>query len=140
MSGADILPLADLGLYNDAAAGIDLLSSQSKSFKVLRAGVENVRQLANELRRIVALADPDETLTPSHLSRDIIASRRTVPVQQSEVVIDLAQLLQEATAQLERVAIERALKAADGNNDDAAKTLGLSRKGLYLRRQRLGLK
>jgi len=100
----------------------------------------NVRQLGNELRRIVALAEPGDTLTPSHLSQDIIASRRTMPVQQSEAVIDLAQPLQQATDQLERAAIERALKAADGNNDDAAKALGVSRKGLYLKRQRLGLK
>ena len=100
----------------------------------------NVRQLGNELRRIVALAEPGDTLTPSHLSQDIIASRRTIPVQQSEVVIDLAQPLQQATSALERAAIERALKAADGNNDEAAKALGLSRKGLYLKRQRLGLK
>jgi DNA-binding NtrC family response regulator len=100
----------------------------------------NVRQLANELRRIVALSEPGETLTPSHLSQDIIASRRTMPVQQSEAVIDLAQPLQQATDQLERAAIERALKVADGNNDDAAKALGVSRKGLYLKRQRLGLK
>ena len=100
----------------------------------------NVRQLGNELRRIVALAEPGDTLTPSHLSRDIIASRRTMPVQQSEIVIDLAQPLQQAITQLERAAIERALTAAGGNNDDAAGALGLSRKGLYLKRQRLGLK
>jgi transcriptional regulator with PAS, ATPase and Fis domain len=100
----------------------------------------NVRQLANELRRIAALAEPGDTLLPSHLSRDIVASRRTIPVQPSEVVISLDQRLQEATDQLERAAIERAMTAAKGNNDDAAKALGLSRKGLYLKRQRLKLK
>jgi DNA-binding NtrC family response regulator len=63
-----------------------------------------------------------------------------MPALQSEVVIDLAQPLQEATSELERAAIERALKAAGGNNDEAAKALGLSRKGLYLKRQRLDLK
>jgi transcriptional regulator with PAS, ATPase and Fis domain len=100
----------------------------------------NVRQLANELRRIVALAEPDSTITPSQLSKEIAASRRTIPVEQSEVVIGLKQPLQEATNQLERAAIERALTDAQGNNDEAAKALGLSRKGLYLKRQRLGLK
>jgi DNA-binding NtrC family response regulator len=100
----------------------------------------NVRQLANELRRVIALTEPGDVMMPSHLSPDIIASRRTLPVQPSEVVIDLGQPLQQATNQLERAAIERALKAANGNNDEAAKALGLSRKGLYLKRQRLGLK
>ena len=100
----------------------------------------NVRQLANELRRIVALAEPDSTIMPSQLSKEIAASRRTIPVEQSELVIGLKQPLQEATNQLERAAIEQALADAAGNNDDAAKALGLSRKGLYLKRQRLGLK
>jgi transcriptional regulator with PAS, ATPase and Fis domain len=100
----------------------------------------NVRQLANELRRVVALAEPAETLLPAHLSPEIVASRRTVPVNKSEVVIDLGQSLQDATNQLERAAIDRALTAAGGNNDEAATALGLSRKGLYLKRQRLGLK
>jgi DNA-binding NtrC family response regulator/tetratricopeptide (TPR) repeat protein len=100
----------------------------------------NVRQLANELRRIVALAEPAETLLPVHLSPEIVASRRTVPANKSDMVIDLGQSLQDATNQLERAAIARALKAAHGNNDEAARALGLSRKGLYLKRQRLGLK
>ena len=100
----------------------------------------NVRQLANELRRIVALTEPGAMLLPAHLSKDIVASRRTIPVEPSEVVIGLDQPLQDATDHLERAAIERALTAADGNNDTAAKALGLSRKGLYLKRQRLGLK
>jgi transcriptional regulator with PAS, ATPase and Fis domain len=100
----------------------------------------NVRQLANELRRIVALAEPDSTIVPAQLSKEIVASRRTIPVEQSEVVIALKQPLQEATNQLERAAIEQALADANGNNDEAARALGLSRKGLYLKRQRLGLK
>ena len=66
--------------------------------------------------------------------------RRTVAVEPSELVMRLDQPLAEATDQLERAAIERALTASNGNNDQAAKILGLSRKGLYLKRQRLGLK
>jgi len=117
-----------------------LVADETLEYPLLYRGPGNVRQLANELRRIVALMYPGETLMPSHLSQDIIASRRTMPAQQSEAVIDLAQPLQEATNQLERAAIELALNSAGGNNDDAAKALGLSRKGLYLKRQRLGLK
>ena len=97
----------------------------------------NVRQLANEIKRMVALAEAGDTLLPLHLSKDIVASRRTVPVQSTEAVIRVDQPLDAATAELERVAIERALAACEGRNDEAAKLLGLSRKGLYLKRQRL---
>jgi DNA-binding NtrC family response regulator len=97
----------------------------------------NVRQLANEIRRMVALAEPGEMLLPSHLSPAIVATRRTISVQASEAVIRVDQPLDAATEQLERVAIERALTACAGRNDEAAKLLGLSRKGLYLKRQRL---
>lgn len=100
----------------------------------------NVRQLANEIRRMVALAEPGSMLTPAHLSKEITSTRRTVAVEPSELVMRLDQPLAEATDQLERAAIERALTASNGNNDQAAKILGLSRKGLYLKRQRLGLK
>ena len=100
----------------------------------------NVRQLANELRRMVALAEPGAMLTPAHLSKDIVASRRTIPIEPSEMVMRLDQPLADATEQLERAVIERALTSSGGNNDQAAKLLGLSRKGLYLKRQRLGLK
>ena len=99
----------------------------------------NVRQLVNEIRRMVALAEPGDTLLPAHLSRDIVANRRTIPVQPTEAVIRVDQPLDAATEQLERVAIERALAACEGRNDEAAKLLGLSRKGLYLKRQRLKL-
>ena len=100
----------------------------------------NVRQLANEIRRMVALAEPGAILTPASLSKDIAGTRRTIPVEPSEFVLRLDQPLAEATEQLERAAIERALTTANGNNDQAARLLGLSRKGLYLKRQRLGLK
>jgi DNA-binding NtrC family response regulator len=88
---------------------------------------------------MVALADSGETLLPSHLSKDIVASRRTIPVQPTEAVIRVDQPLDAATDQLERVAIERALTACGGRNDEAARLLGLSLKGLYLKRQRLKL-
>jgi transcriptional regulator of acetoin/glycerol metabolism len=40
---------------------------------------------------------------------------------------------------LERAMLLNALKNANWHMDTAAKALGLSRKGLYLKRQRLGL-
>ena len=39
----------------------------------------------------------------------------------------------------ERALIQRALKMSGGTVEDAAKALGLSRKGLYLKRLRFGI-
>ena len=104
----------------------------------------NVRQLANEVRRMVALAEPGAILMPEHLSPVIAASRRTVPADQrtlepTEMVMRLDQPLAAATEHLERALIQRALTMCNGKVDEAAKMLGLSRKGLYPKRQRLGL-
>jgi transcriptional regulator with PAS, ATPase and Fis domain len=41
---------------------------------------------------------------------------------------------------LERTAIERALQAADGNQTEAAKALGISRRALIYRMEKYGLK
>jgi DNA-binding NtrC family response regulator len=44
-----------------------------------------------------------------------------------------------ALEHVERSMIQYALKLTGGKLEDAAQRLGLSRKGLYLKRQRLGL-
>ena len=44
-----------------------------------------------------------------------------------------------ATEHLERTMIQHAMTLAHGHMDQAAQLLGISRKGLYLKRQRLGL-
>src|SRR5436190_9760108 len=57
------------------------LDDEPLEFLVLYAWPGNVRQLVNELSRIVAFADPDSTITPELLSPEIQASRRTVRLQ-----------------------------------------------------------
>jgi DNA-binding NtrC family response regulator len=44
-----------------------------------------------------------------------------------------------ATEHLERAMLEHALKECGGRMEETAARLGLSRKGLYLKRQRLGI-
>jgi DNA-binding NtrC family response regulator len=104
----------------------------------------NVRQLANEMRRLAALAEPGAVLMPEHLSATIAASRRTVPASQrtldpTEVVVRIDQPMPAAVQHLERTMIQRALRLSNGGMEDAAAILGLSRKGLYLKRVRYGL-
>jgi two-component system response regulator HupR/HoxA len=104
----------------------------------------NVRQLANELRRMIALAEPGAVLMPEHLSREIFSSRRTVPASErqlepTEMIVRVDQPLAAAVEHLERALIRRAMSLSNSKVEDAAQILGLSRKGLYLKRQRLKL-
>jgi DNA-binding NtrC family response regulator len=119
-------------------------SSDAMEHLLLHRWPGNVRQLANELRRAAALAEPDAVITPAHLSPDITAARRTLPSAErdllpSEIIVQLDQPLDAATEHLERAMIQHAMALASGHMDRAAQLLGLSRKGLYLKRQRLGL-
>ncbi len=120
------------------------VSSEAMEYLLLYAWPGNVRQLANELRRAAALADADSVIMPEHLSPNVIASRRTIPASErdllpTELVVRLDQPLVAATEHLERAMIQHAMTLAHGHMDQAAQLLGISRKGLYLKRQRLGL-
>jgi DNA-binding NtrC family response regulator len=104
----------------------------------------NVRQLANEMRRMAALCETGAVLMPEHLSPEIAASRRTIPASErvlepTEVVVRLDQPLAAATQHLERTMLEYALRQCGGRMEETASLLGLSRKGLYLKRQRFGI-
>jgi DNA-binding NtrC family response regulator len=54
------------------------------------------------------------------------------------VTVRIDRPLSEITEEVERAAIMHAMECAKGRLDIVAKRLGLSRKGLYLKRQRLG--
>jgi hydrogenase-4 transcriptional activator len=101
----------------------------------------NVRQLQNEVRRMVALSDPDLVLTPDHLSEEVFNPRlgQRPTDNQIEMVVPLKNKLLPTVARIERAMIRLALGDHRSNLDAAAQALGISRKGLYLKRQRLGL-
>jgi DNA-binding NtrC family response regulator len=120
------------------------LAEETMEYLLLYKWPGNVRQLANEMRRLAALAETDAVLMPEHLSSDILASRRTVPASErtldaNEVVVRLDQPLAAATEHLERAMLQYALNACGGRMEETARRLGLSRKGLYLKRLRFGL-
>jgi transcriptional regulator with PAS, ATPase and Fis domain len=100
----------------------------------------NIRQLHNEIRRMVALAEPGAVLTPDVLSAEI-ANARPAPVPRPHGVgtPPIGEKLQTALNRVEFEMIKVALRDHNGKVDAAAKALGISRKGLYLKRQRLGL-
>jgi transcriptional regulator with PAS, ATPase and Fis domain len=102
----------------------------------------NVRQLQNELRRMVALAEPNSTLEPTSISDDILRAMpifRTEPHTGHELAVRLHDKLLPTLSRVECEMIKTALRDNHGKVDAVAKALGISRKGLYLKRQRLGL-
>jgi hydrogenase-4 transcriptional activator len=104
----------------------------------------NVRQLRNEIQRAVALGHAGRGIGPEHLSPEIISASIR---QQGDLppstdggfrlrgpITSLA----DAVDGLEREIIEATLHKSSGNISEAARTLGLTRRGLYLKLRRLG--
>jgi hydrogenase-4 transcriptional activator len=98
----------------------------------------NVRQLKNEIQRAVAMSAPGGTIEASHLSPEIGSTQvpGTAPPARSGVV---PTNLATAIEHVERDLIQAALDRSAGNISEAARTLGLTRRGLYLKLRRLGL-
>jgi transcriptional regulator with PAS, ATPase and Fis domain len=110
----------------------------------------NVRQLENEVRKLVALGlDP---IKPEHLSQDVLGTRgATEAVQDArgalvegaavavEREIGQGKSMEEALSEIERVVLARTLEATSGNRSETARRLGLSRPGLRKKMKRLGL-
>ena len=119
------------------------VTDETLEYLLLFSWPGNVRQLANEIRRMIALAEPDAALTPALLSPEIQASRRTVAVPtltaDPEVRVSLDQPLPVAVEKLEQLMVRRALDRTHGRVEEASKLLGISRKGLFLKRRRWGL-
>ncbi|MHC4829980.1 MAG: sigma 54-interacting transcriptional regulator [Planctomycetota bacterium] len=87
----------------------------------------NVRQLQNELERAVALSGDE--ITDEHFSRDVREGRsslRSLPQTRALDTLDLKELVRDAQIEVERAAIEEALRQAR-TKSDAAKLLGVSR-------------
>lgn len=91
----------------------------------------NIRQLENEIRRALVLAD--EVIEPGHLSPDVAAGG--AGRVRSENELDLRARVDE----LEHALVEKALAKTAGNQTRAAELLGLSRFGLQKMMKRLGV-
>ncbi|HSP72149.1 MAG TPA: sigma-54 dependent transcriptional regulator, partial [Gaiellaceae bacterium] len=141
----EIPPLLDhyLRRYGDEQKKMPLtLADETLEYLLLYSWPGNVRQLANEVRRMVAMAEPGATLTPSLLSPEVQASRRTIAVTSEttrEIRLRIDQPLPAAVQLLEQTMVRSALDRSRGRVEQAAKLLGISRKGLFLKRRRLGL-
>jgi len=103
----------------------------------------NVRQLCNEIQRVVARAEDGSVITPEQLSPEL---RRMGAPQVPGAVTTISAgsavplenvTLADALAEVERRMIAAALQKHNGNISRAARELGLTRRGLYLKLDRL---
>ena len=101
----------------------------------------NVRQLKNEIQRAVAMSAPGGTIEASHLAPEIGATRlpSTSGSLSASRAPRAATNLATAIEEVERELIQAALNGSSGNISQAARVLGLTRRGLYLKLRRLGL-
>lgn len=108
----------------------------------------NVRQLCNEIQRVTARAEDGALITPEHLSPELrhMSAPTTPPgtvtpigagVGGPSVTVPLQEVtLADALAEVERRMIAEALRKHNGNISRAARELGLTRRGLYLKLER----
>jgi len=101
----------------------------------------NIRQLSNEINRMVAMAEPDVALTLDYFPRALREETEQLKRRANglDMTLPLHDKLDHAISLVEREMIKAALRESNGKVEAAAKALGISRKGLYLKRQRLGL-
>ncbi|HKU74762.1 MAG TPA: sigma 54-interacting transcriptional regulator [Pyrinomonadaceae bacterium] len=106
----------------------------------------NVRQLCNEIQRTVARAEDGTVITPEQLSPELkrtsspttpsAAAAASITSLPSSNVASAGGTLADALAEVERRMISDALRRHNGNISRAARELGLTRRGLYLKLDR----
>jgi len=115
----------------------------------------NVRQLCNEIQRVVARAVDNEVITPEHLSPELKRSAKPLtpfdidsnvkPIASYDAAfspftnIPAGGTLESAVSELEMQLIKSALARHNWNISRVANELGLTRRGLYLKLSRYGI-
>jgi DNA-binding NtrC family response regulator/tetratricopeptide (TPR) repeat protein len=114
----------------------------------------NVRQLCNEIQRVVARAEDGETITPDHLSPELKRSATPIAYAEGGNVRPITSYdksfssfnigsesgtLEEAVSELETQMINDSLRRHNWNISKVARELGLTRRGLYMKIARYGI-
>jgi len=97
----------------------------------------NVRELEHEVRRLVYLCPENQTIDSTMLSPSILDPALDQHLDDLDLTGDLD--LDAAIANVEKRRITAALARTRNNRSKAAKLLGISRNGLALKMERLGL-
>jgi two-component system, NtrC family, response regulator HupR/HoxA len=99
----------------------------------------NVRELENEVRRLVAIAKDGEYLTTRHLSPTLLAARAAPKRNQNGAAAIEGDTLKDRVENLEKYVLAECLQKHRWNQSRAADELGLSRVGLANKIKRYGL-
>ena len=94
----------------------------------------NVRELENEIQRALVLAEPGDRLEPADFSL-----RLSQPLPTEAAGAEPGETLRESMQRLEALVLRRALKAHGGRRAATARSLGITREGLYKKMKRLGI-
>lgn len=142
----EILVLLDyyLKLYQSEAdkTGIKI-SEEAMDLMIVYDWPGNVRQLCNEVRRLVIYSESDTVISKEALSPELRQRMQEVEAMEAtaadkvQINVSNTRKLAEAISEVERQMIEVALYRNSGNIARAAKELGLTRRGLYMKMSRL---
>lgn len=135
-----------MNLYQQESAKSEIrFSEETVDLMVVYDWPGNVRQLCNEVRRLITYGESGTILTPEALSSEIVRAGRELDTASASTRMQGGPMqvgtdsitLSAAVEEIERRMIQDALRRSSGNIARAAKDLGLSRKGLYLKMDRL---
>ena len=142
----EIRPLAETFLaraLDEAGKTAVKFSEDALEHLLLHPWPGNVRQLFHEVRRIAALVESGHVVRANDLSPGHASDRQPqlsqAQASENTACIRLDRPLEEILREIETAALRNALIASNWRGQEAARRLGLSRKGLYLKRRRLGI-
>jgi len=134
---SDIVPLAEyfLSLHGrrESKARVGL-SEEAANRLSSHHWPGNVRELENEIQRVIALAEPGDQLREENFSLG-----PPPPLPDEAAVPQGGETLRESMQRLEALMLRRALKAHRGRRAATARSLGITREGLYKKLKRLGV-
>lgn len=127
------------------------VSTQAMDLLMVCEWKGNVRQLCNEVQRFVVRANDGEQILPENISIEL--KRNASPILFSETetrnngnlqnnsltINDFNGTIEEAVSELEKRMIKKSMNQHNGNISRAARELGLTRRGLYLKLERYHL-
>ena len=135
----DVLPLAEHFLRRhgerEEKRGCHL-SRESADLLLAHAWPGNVRELENEMHRALALAENGEAIDVRHLSDRLQETLR--PLREIGAC-DGPETLRAQLGRLEAWLLRRALDAHANRRAATARTLGITREGLYKKMRRFGI-
>lgn len=99
----------------------------------------NIRQLENEIERLVVLAGPDLIIGPELLSSAILEAGASGSGGGKGMSFKFSGKLKDAMEELERTMIKEGLRRTKWNKSRLAKELGISRAGLINKVEKYGL-